>query len=242
MENQKNIVGLYVVIAILGVLVLCLGGYIVYDKILNNKELDLKDNYNTENTDNDVEQSSNYLKGKISFNNYCSNSAICDKKIGNININNQLLKLSVNLENLNTENVSGNISLGSKDLNVSNLSYFASEKVFDGFEVYQDYLILYMSSLDTLKSENSDCEAKGYVMYILNSNLEEVSVLAGYTPNNAFKDFKIENNYLYYYALSTKNDYPATLVYEKINFNDLSNKKYDSSSFISNVSNCKLGS
>lgn len=242
MDKDKSNINLYIIISILCVLVLCLGGYIVYDKMVNNKEI--SSNNNTENTnintDTKVENNSN-LVGKISFNNYCTNNTVCEKEIGNININNQTLKLSVNFKNLNTENVSGYIILGSKKLNISNLSNFGTEKVIDGFEIYQNYLILYMSSLNTMKNNSSNCEVKGYMMYILDSNLEEVSGLAGYTRNNAFKDFKIENDYLYYYVLSTANGYPATLVYEKINFNDLLNKKYDSADFISNINECKFG-
>lgn len=242
MDNHKNNTILYTLIIILCLLVLGLGGYIVFDKI-SDKQINSNANSANSNSATGVEDSKedSYLTGKINFNDYCTNNSTCEKEIGNININNQTLKLSVNIKNVNTENISGDITLGTKKLNISNLSYFGTEKVIDGFEVYQNYLILYMSSLDTMKSNNSNCEVKGYMMYILNSDLEEVSGLAGYTKNSALKDFKIENDYLYYYALSTENGYPATLVYEKINFNDLLNKKYDSANFISNINECKFG-
>ena len=243
MENQKRNTVLYILIITLFVLVLALGGYIVYDKIINDKEIGSDSNLNTENANNNVEQDLN-LKGKVSLNDYCPMSGGCEKELGNININNQKLKLSVNLKNLNTENVSGDIILGTKKINISNLSYFEHEKVIDGFEVYQNYLILYTSSLDTIKNDKGNCQVRGYMMYILDSNLEEVSGLAGYTQNSAFKDFKIENDYLYYYGLSlgfsTDSENPSTLIYSKINFNDLLSKKYDNFDFISSINECKF--
>ncbi len=53
MDNQKKNVGLYVLIVILLVLVLALGGYIVYDKTQNNKTIE-NSTTNTTNTNTDT--------------------------------------------------------------------------------------------------------------------------------------------------------------------------------------------
>lgn len=58
MENQKNNKGVYVVIAILCVLVLLLGGYIVYDKVLEN-DTEINENNNDMDQGNDVSQDNN---------------------------------------------------------------------------------------------------------------------------------------------------------------------------------------
>lgn len=44
MESKKSNAGLYVLIGVLCVLVLLLGGYFVYDKVLNNKETPVENN------------------------------------------------------------------------------------------------------------------------------------------------------------------------------------------------------
>ena len=55
MENQKRNTGLYVIVSILCVLVLLLGGYIVYDKVLSNKETPTENNVtNNDNTTNNT--------------------------------------------------------------------------------------------------------------------------------------------------------------------------------------------
>lgn len=224
MEEKKKNTSLYIIIAILLVLTLCLSGYIIYDKIIKDK--------NTEPT-----QEQNYLTGKINLNDYCTNNENCKKELGNINIDNQSLKLSIDFEYSDKKNIKGNITLGNKTLNLLDLSYFDSKNSFDGFEIYQNYLILYASSLDTLKNDNSKCELKDYTMYIFDYNLKEISSLKGYTQNNAFTDFKIENDYLYFYSL---NGFTGILDYNKINFEDLLKKNYDNNEYISSIKECKV--
>lgn len=52
MENKKSSKGLYVVIAILCVLILLLGGYIVYDKVLNDEKTPVNNTTNNVSSDN----------------------------------------------------------------------------------------------------------------------------------------------------------------------------------------------
>ena len=254
MEEKKSNTSLYIIIVILCLLVLGLGGYIVYDKILDNKEVDTKennkeksDNDNTKKTDNTNDTS--VLTGKIDINDYCPKTGDCKKEIGDIKINGNTLKLSVDLNNINTENVSGFIKLDSKEIDISKLRYYSMEKRFDGFEVYGDYLIVYTSDLETMETANKECQIRGYMMYFLDSNLSEVSGLASYTKDNPLNDFKIEDGYLYNYALTSNIPKDAVnithtnvLIYEKTNIEKIINKNYeDSSEYISTINECQLG-
>ena len=54
MENQKNNTGLIVLVIVLFLLVLGLGGYIVYDKVLSNKETPVNEPTNNVPSNNDV--------------------------------------------------------------------------------------------------------------------------------------------------------------------------------------------
>lgn len=231
MNKENNNKSLYLIIIFLCLLILGLGGYIIYDKILSNKEKsDYGDIENTNNTDN-----ISALTGKIDINDYCPKTDACKKEIGNIIINNDILKLSVDLKNINNENASGFIKLGSKEIDISSiLSHYGR---LDGFEVYNNYLILYYSNFETMVMDNKDCQVRAYEMSILDSDLNEISGLSGYTKNNPLKDFKIENDYLYYYAL--KGMPIAILTYEKINFNDLLNQKYENTNLISSINECQ---
>ena len=69
-----------------------LGGYIVYDKIISNKDMDTKETNNNSNNKTDNTESVNTkekstLTGKINFNDYCPKIGDCKKDIGNINLN-----------------------------------------------------------------------------------------------------------------------------------------------------------
>lgn len=251
MEEKKSNTSLYIIIVVLCLLVLGLGGYIAYDKIISNKDTDTKETNNNSNnkTESVNTKEESTLTGKIDFNDYCPKTGDCKKDIGNINLNNKILKLSVDIKDVNTENVSGTINLGEKEIDISTLSYYGTEKRIDGFEVYQEYLILYMSSLETTKTASSNCEIRGYMMYFLDNNLKEVSGLSGYTKENPMTDFKIEDGYLYNYALTSNIPKDAVnithtnvLIYEKTNIDKIINKNYeDSSEYISTINECQLG-
>lgn len=238
--NKKRNLNLIIIIIIV-IVALLIGGicgfFISQSMKSNSNENNIEENNNTneiENNTNDV----NKITGKHKFSDYCSNNGSCKKNIGIITIGDQELNFSIDLNNINTENVSGNISLGSNTKNISDLSYFQFGKSFDGFEVYQDYLIIYTSDLQ--KEKHANCREleglRGYHMYIFDVNLNEVSGLSGYTLNDAFTDIKIDNGFVYYYGmLATGN----AVVYDKISFNDLLIKNWDGNTTISTVKECK---
>lgn len=250
-KEKKNNNLLVLIIAI--VISLVIG--IILGKLLFNNGDDTPKNNSTDNTINDnVENNNNTindntensnentevnkLSGKINLNSYCSSNGSCQKEIGIITINNHDLTLSVDLNNINTDNVNGSISLGSNKINISDLGYITWAKSIDGFEIYQNYLILYTTSLKP--EEHANCTEleglKSYKMYIFDSNLIEVSGLTGYTLNNAYNDIKIENDYVYSYGMLNTG---MALVYDKISFNDLINKQYDNSIRVSTIKECK---
>ena len=225
-EKKKNNSVLVLIIAI----IISLGIGLILGKILfnntdnktnNNENSNESNNTNNQNNTNTNTDNTTLkkLSGKIDLNSYCPNSGSCKKEIGIVTINNQELTLSIELNNINTESINGYILLGSKKINISDLSYYTLEKSYDGFEIYKDYLILYTSNLESMNYCTEGI--KGYMMYIFDSNLNEVSGLAGYTLNNPFDDIKIEDDEVYYYALLATGD---AIIYEKISFNDLINK------------------
>jgi hypothetical protein len=238
-SNNKNKANLIICIIIALIIGGCCG-FFISQFMTSNSELNKnEENKNENKKDNDDSDSIlNKISGKHKFSEYCNNASSCKKDIGIISINNQELKLSIDLNNTNTESVSGNISLGSNTKNLSDLSYFSMEKSFDGFEIYENYLIIYSSNLH--KEEHANCQEleglRGYHMYILDSNLNETSGLSGFTLNDAYTDIKIENDFVYYYGELNTGD---AVVYDKIEFDDLVNKDWDKSVTISKVKECK---
>ena len=237
-SNKKNKVNMIICI-IIALLVGGCCGFFISQSIKSNKDESKKEEKeNIENEKENNEINLNKIEGKHSFSDYCPNTGSCKKNIGKISLNNQELNFSVDLENINTESVSGNISLGSNTKNVSDFTYYHSGLSLDGFEIYQDYLILYTSKLE--KEKQANCQEleglRGYYVYIFDSNLNEVAGLAGYTLNNGFTDFKIEDGYVYYYGELATGD---AVEYSKISFNDLLQKNWEGNITISNVRECK---
>lgn len=54
MEKEKNNISLYVIIVILSIITICLAGYIVYDKLLNDKETPINNNNNESIENNNI--------------------------------------------------------------------------------------------------------------------------------------------------------------------------------------------
>ena len=88
MEEKKSNTSLYIIIVVLCLLVLGLGGYIAYDKIISNKDTDTKETNNNSNnkTESVNTKEESTLTGKIDFNDYCPKTGDCKKDIGNINL------------------------------------------------------------------------------------------------------------------------------------------------------------
>lgn len=61
MEDQNKNKGLYVLIAILCLLVLCLGGYIIYDKVINRQSLQTNDKTNKKENSNQKNENNSKL-------------------------------------------------------------------------------------------------------------------------------------------------------------------------------------
>ena len=250
-RGKKGNSGFFVVILFLCIIAIGFGGYIVSNKNTNNNDKNKKETnvkkYNV--SEKEKNEDKKLLSGKINIKDYCPTTGECQKDIGNISLNNETLKLSVNIKDVNTENISGTITLGSKELDISTLSYYGMEKRIDGIEIYQDNLILYMSSLETTKTASENCKIRGYVMYFLDNNLKEKSSISGYTKENPLTDLKIEDGYLYHYALTDKIPEDAknvtqtyVLVYEKTKIDKIISKDYkDASEHISTISECQLG-
>lgn len=126
MENQKNNGGLIALVIVLFLLVLGLGGYILYDKVLNNKEVKCKD---TENSAVDNNTSSNSEENDVSDNN---------QNVSN-NVNKELYSFEVN-DDLHSEfriQQIGNLFVA-----------FSREK---GKQCFPDNVIIYNSNGEILK-------------------------------------------------------------------------------------------
>lgn len=230
MENSNR--KLYIIIIILSVTILFLGGYGISKNISSTKDVPNKTN---ENEKGNQDKNSKEILNKFKFTDYCLDST-CQKELGQVIIANKELTFSVDLKDLNSQNINGTISLGTKKVDITTLNQTSTEKI-DGFEIFNDYLIMYTSSIETTKSEDSGCEIRGYQIHILDSDLNEISGLSSYTKNNPYDDLKIENNYIYYYALKMdSNQY--VLTYNKISFNDLLLKDYEKSEEISIEDSC----
>ncbi len=79
MENQSKNSGLYVLIVILCILVLGLGGYIVYDKIINNNTNNISnDNSKEIKKNNNREDNTPIIKGEINDN--TNNASLYEKE------------------------------------------------------------------------------------------------------------------------------------------------------------------
>ena len=172
------------------------------------------------------------LTGKINIVDYCNNKTDCDKEIGDVKIGDQTVKLSVNIKNVNTDNKTGKITLGSKSINFADID--STWPIIDGFEVYDKYFIIYTSADRTDNDRDLiDCEIRSYKIYVYDDDLKLVRELSGYTMNNAYKDFKIENGILYLYEMDRE-----AMRYEKIKFSDFVDEDGSEAEIISNVSSC----
>ena len=172
------------------------------------------------------------LTGKINIVDYCNNKTDCDKEIGDVKIGDQTVKLSVNIKNVNTDNKTGKITLGSKSINFADID--STWPIIDGFEVYDKYFIIYTSADRTDNDRDLiDCEIRSYKIYVYDDDLKLVRELSGYTMNNAYKDFKIENGILYLYEMDRE-----AMRYEKIKFSDFVDENGPEAEIISNVSSC----
>ena len=172
------------------------------------------------------------LTGKINIVDYCNNKTDCDKEIGDVKIGDQTVKLSVNIKNVNTDNKTGKITLGSKSINFADID--STWPIIDGFEVYDKYFIIYTSADRTDNDRDLiDCEIRSYKIYVYDDDLKLVRELSGYTMNNAYKDFKIENGILYLYEMDRE-----AMRYEKIKFSDFVDEDGPEAEIISNVSSC----
>jgi len=230
----------FVIVIVVIAMVLTFGcGMILGHKLGDNKK-DKKDKPNgNEVVDNNQGKKDNenvqldIITGKHSFSEYCPSTGSCKKDIGMITINNQNLKLSVDINNINTEDINGYISLGLKQIDVSKQG---SNKSLDGFEIYNDYFIIYTSNLD-YEFYNYTCgdikDLKYYTIILFNADLNKIIDAGGITPNNAFIDTKIEDNHLYFYSAGS-NDASSLdiLYYDKISFTDFLEGKYDTNSHI----------
>ena len=70
MKNKKSNTGLYVVIVILGILVLFLGGYIVYDKVFENDAQINNNNNNESSSNNEILDNDTSVNQNQDTNNY----------------------------------------------------------------------------------------------------------------------------------------------------------------------------
>ena len=243
--EKKNKVLIFVIV-ILCVLVLGLGGYIAFDKLAGNKQANNNTTTTTqEGTTTTATVDNEEKTKKIDLQDYCINNTDCKKDLGEIEINNKKLKLSIDVTKFNVEGMKGYITLGSKKLDVSKIvDQYAKGSAIEGFEVYKDYLIIYRwgsKAEDMLTTDASSCEMWPYKMFIYNSDLEEVSALQGYSETSGLSSFEIKDGYLYYYELTLvdKEDYRSpTMTYEKIKFSDLVKKDYDKFELISYSSEC----
>jgi hypothetical protein len=175
---------------------------------------------------------SEYLTGKISLSDYCGDATDCNKEIGDVKIGNQVLSLSVNIKGINKSNKSGEIILGDNKLDV----YWLSKPwpIIDGFEVYKDYLIVYLSSAEVDGDRDLvDCDIRGYAIEIFDINLNKIMTYTGYTLNNALKDFKIEDGYLYYYEMDRE-----SMKYKKMKFDDFISDNSPEPEVISDIRSC----
>ena len=227
MGNKRKFLAIFLIIVSIALIV----SGVILNRKKDDKKEEKKDDNNTKTVLKDL------TEGKHSFNSYCPSTGSCEKDIGYITINNQSYKLSINMGNINTEDEYGRLYLDHKKINFEELNNFELSKSFDGFEVYQNYLIIYTSNLE--KEEHSNClelsDLRGYAVHIIDTDMNIVSELSGFTMNNAFTDFKIEDGYMYYYGLLNTGD---KVVYDKISMDDLINKRYDSSIQISIEKEC----
>ena len=226
-KKKGNIIPLLIIVIV--VLIIVVG--LILGKSINGNDKN-KENNKEENTK--LEK----LTGKQEFSKYCNKSETCKKEIGIVTINNKDLKLSVNIENFNTNKMHGTISLGSNKLTLPGLEESSYTKSLDGIEVYKDYLIVYTSELKALEYASCD-ELNGireYQIFVFDSEGKEKTGLTGYTIKNAFSDIKIEDDNIYYYSIASTG---KAITYNKISFDDFLNRNWEAKTIVKNAKECK---
>ena len=137
--------------------------------------------------------------GKYSLKEFC-NEKKCKKNIGYVNLKGKQLLLSFDLYNLNSFDTKGVIKLGKNYINIEDFNYETELKIystFEGFEIYDDYLILYIKSRMIKKklNENIADVSRSYYKYLVvvfDANLNRVNHYRVDSAND-FKNIDIIN-------------------------------------------------
>ena len=143
---EKKNTGLVVLVIILSLLVVGLGGYIVYDKVLSDKDAD-----NNCNDSVDVENNNNIVKNKMDYEGFIQPSEHVEI---DENIKHKLIEVFNFVYNYNKSKYYGNYCVGATDTNdtivLSNVSdgiyrYNVASTEYSSFKEMMDYLKTYMT-------------------------------------------------------------------------------------------------
>lgn len=216
MDNPKNNKGLYIVVGVLCVLVLLLGGYIVYDKVLSNSSNDgntstINDNNQSNGnvTDNTSEDTTNSVKTKE---NLTSSELTELNTYFNEIVNSQMAFVIFDNPSKLLEKDNGH--------NYSYLTYIISRSKY-AEDLKQEHVPSYSITLSGIKSilkdltnyDYSEDEIKNYFSSSYNAEKDAYVILGGGAGmvGTITNSYKIGNNY--YITLSNK----SNVVLEKIN-------------------------
>ena len=187
-EQKKNNKVLIVLLVIFGLIIIGLGGYVVYDKFISNTDVEEKDKGNNNNNNNDDNNDNNNdtrpAVSKMNFYDECRDNAsklkvACDKYI---TLNNENLSVAI----VGEYSISDSFAFVELKINDKSVYKVGRESEFNlpqnslrGIESFQDLIII----------EMSDGDGNGTYLQIIDKNGNKVQFIDNNLESNSNKTF-----------------------------------------------------